>query len=51
MSLQEIHVTDLGGRLVIAAFALNSLVGSLVLWFIVRRTKLCLDFRYMSDRP
>lgn len=41
---QEIHVTDSGGRLVIVAFALNSLVGSLALWFIVRRTKLCLDF-------
>lgn len=41
---QEIHVTDLGGRLVISAFVLNSLVGSLGLWFIVRRTKLCLDF-------
>ncbi|EDS29517.1 conserved hypothetical protein [Culex quinquefasciatus] len=40
----EIHVTDLGGRLVIFAFVLNSLVGSGALWFVVRRTKLCLDF-------
>jgi hypothetical protein len=42
--LQEIHVTDLGGRLVISAFVLNSLVGSGLLWFLIRRTKLCLDF-------
>lgn len=34
----------MGGRLVIAAFAVNSVLGSLALWFIVRRTKLCLDF-------
>lgn len=40
----EIHVSDIGGRLVIFAFVLNSLVGSGLLWFIVRRTKLCLDF-------
>ncbi|XP_035897178.1 protein SYS1 homolog [Anopheles maculipalpis] len=42
----EIHVTDLGGRLVIVAFILNSLVGAGLLWFIVRRTKLCLDFSF-----
>lgn len=41
---QEIHVTDSGGRLVIVAFVINSLVGAIGLWFIVRRTKLCLDF-------
>ncbi|XP_059612287.1 protein SYS1 homolog [Phlebotomus argentipes] len=40
----EIHVFDLGGRLVICAFVLNSFVAALALWFIVRRTKLCLDF-------
>ncbi|KAJ6635501.1 Protein SYS1 like [Pseudolycoriella hygida] len=40
----EIHVTDVGGRLVICAFVLNSMIGALALWFIVRRTKLCLDF-------
>uniref|UniRef100_U5EWV6 Protein SYS1 homolog n=1 Tax=Corethrella appendiculata TaxID=1370023 RepID=U5EWV6_9DIPT len=40
----EIHVSDLGGRLVIFAFVINSLVGASLLWCIVRRTKLCLDF-------
>lgn len=45
--LQEIHVTDVGGRLVICAFVLNSMIGSIALWFIVRRTKLCLDFWYL----
>lgn len=41
---REIHVTDVGGRLVICAFVLNSLAGAILLWLIVRRTKLCLDF-------
>ncbi|XP_044727204.1 protein SYS1 homolog [Chrysoperla carnea] len=40
----EIHIRDVGGRMVIIAFILNSLIGSLVLWFIVQRTKQCLDF-------
>ncbi|XP_037944583.1 protein SYS1 homolog [Teleopsis dalmanni] len=40
----EIHISDIGGRLVICAFVLNSLVASLALWCIVRRAKLCLDF-------
>ncbi|KAG8235933.1 hypothetical protein J437_LFUL015998 [Ladona fulva] len=43
-SYQEIHVRDFGGKLVIAAFILNSLMGAVGLWFIVQRTKLCLDF-------
>lgn len=42
---QEIHIYDLGGRLVICAFVLNAFVASLALWCIVRRAKLCLDFR------
>ncbi|PSN51089.1 Protein SYS1 [Blattella germanica] len=41
---QEIHVRDFGGKLVITAFVLNALVGALGLWFIVQRTKQCLDF-------
>ncbi|XP_030374541.1 protein SYS1 homolog [Scaptodrosophila lebanonensis] len=40
----EIHIYDVGGRLVICAFILNSFLASLALWFIVRRAKLCLDF-------
>ncbi|XP_023178794.1 protein SYS1 homolog isoform X2 [Drosophila hydei] len=40
----EIHIYDLGGRLVICAFVLNAFVASLALWCIVRRAKLCLDF-------
>ncbi|KAL5274113.1 SYS1 family protein [Megaselia abdita] len=41
---QEIHVSDLEGRLVITSFITNSLVGSGALWVIVKRAKLCLDF-------
>ena len=33
-----------GGKLLIAAFICNSLTCSLGLWYIVQRTKLCLDF-------
>ncbi|XP_064547010.1 protein SYS1 homolog [Drosophila montana] len=40
----EIHIYDMGGRLVICAFVLNAFVASLALWCIVRRAKLCLDF-------
>ncbi|KAM7362749.1 protein SYS1 homolog, partial [Cochliomyia hominivorax] len=40
----EIHVSDLGGRLIICAFVTNSFLASLALWCIVRRAKLCLDF-------
>ncbi|KAL4705453.1 hypothetical protein ACJJTC_007025 [Scirpophaga incertulas] len=40
----EIHVRDNEGRAVIAAFVLNAIVGALVLWIVVGRTKLCLDF-------
>lgn len=36
------------GRLIICGFIINSLVGSVLLWFIVKRTKLCLDFRYVT---
>lgn len=42
--LQEIHVTDSGGRSVILSFVLNAFIGALILRFIVGRTKLCLDF-------
>ncbi|KAK6616858.1 hypothetical protein RUM43_014999 [Polyplax serrata] len=41
---QEIHVRDLGGKLVIVGFVINALMGSVGLWFIVERTKQCLDF-------
>ncbi|XP_059055832.1 protein SYS1 homolog [Achroia grisella] len=40
----EIHVRDNEGRSVIAAFVLNAVIGSFMLWNIVGRTKLCLDF-------
>lgn len=42
--VQEIHVTDSGGRSVILSFVLNAFIGALALRFIVGRTKLCLDF-------
>ncbi|XP_022907921.1 protein SYS1 homolog [Onthophagus taurus] len=40
----EIQIRDLGGKLVIFAFVINALVGAVALWFIVERTKQCLDF-------
>ncbi|XP_049834700.1 protein SYS1 homolog isoform X2 [Schistocerca gregaria] len=40
----EVHVRDVNGKLIITAFVLNALVGALGLWFIVQRTKQCLDF-------
>lgn len=41
---QEIHITDAGGRSVVLSFVLNAFVGAVALRFIIRRTKLCLDF-------
>merc|ERR1711911_443799 len=41
---QDVNVKDVSGRLVIACFLLNSIVGAATLWAIVQRTKLCLDF-------
>lgn len=41
---EEVHIHNYGGRGVIAAFVLNSATGAIALWFIVRRTKQCLDF-------
>ncbi|KAG5872414.1 hypothetical protein JTB14_013659 [Gonioctena quinquepunctata] len=40
----ELQIRDFGGRIVISSFVLNSLVGALVLWYIVARTKQCMDF-------
>ncbi|XP_014221221.1 protein SYS1 homolog [Trichogramma pretiosum] len=41
---KEIHVRDFGGHLVIFIFILNSIVGALALWYLVQRTKQCMDF-------
>ncbi|XP_035452209.1 protein SYS1 homolog [Spodoptera frugiperda] len=40
----EIHIRDSEGRSVIFAFVVNAIIGAFVLWMIVGRTKLCLDF-------
>ncbi|XP_032523811.1 protein SYS1 homolog [Danaus plexippus] len=40
----EIHVKDNEGRAIIAAFVINAIIGSFMLWMLVGRTKLCLDF-------
>lgn len=45
---QKIKVSDSEGRLVIFAYLINALIGSLVLLLLVKRTKLCLDFRWVS---
>nr|CAG4650548.1 EOG090X0FH3 [Sida crystallina] len=37
----QVHVS---GRLVVACYLLNSLIGAASMWAIVQRTKLCLDF-------
>ncbi|XP_039291878.1 protein SYS1 homolog [Nilaparvata lugens] len=41
---QEIHVRDIPGKLIIASYVLNSLTGACSLWWLVQRTKQCLDF-------
>lgn len=41
---KEIHVRNFGGYLLIVVFILNSIVGSLALWYLVQRTKQCMDF-------
>ncbi|XP_063218068.1 protein SYS1 homolog [Bacillus rossius redtenbacheri] len=41
---QEIHIHDFDGKLIITAFVLNALTSALGLWFVVQRTKQCLDF-------
>ncbi|XP_050673147.1 protein SYS1 homolog [Leptidea sinapis] len=40
----EIHVKDNEGRAVILAFVINAVIGAYLLWLLVGRTKLCLDF-------
>lgn len=41
---QELQPTSFGGKIVVAAFIFNALNCSVGLWYIVQRTKLCLDF-------
>ncbi|XP_011501092.1 PREDICTED: protein SYS1 homolog [Ceratosolen solmsi marchali] len=41
---KEIHVRDFSGYLVIIIFIFNSIIGSIALWYLVQRTKQCMDF-------
>lgn len=41
---QDLQPTNLTGKLNVAAFIFNALNCSVGLWYIVQRTKLCLDF-------
>ncbi|XP_035718209.1 protein SYS1 homolog [Vespa mandarinia] len=41
---KEIHIRDFGGQLVIVIFILNALIGAMALWWLVQRTKQCMDF-------
>ncbi|GAB6021648.1 hypothetical protein CHUAL_004232 [Chamberlinius hualienensis] len=41
---QELKVRETRGRLIIGAFVLNSLTCAFALWYVVKRTKQCLDF-------
>eukprot|EP00090_Calanus_glacialis_P025304 TRINITY_DN3950_c0_g1_i1.p1 TRINITY_DN3950_c0_g1~~TRINITY_DN3950_c0_g1_i1.p1 ORF type:complete len:157 (-),score=34.51 TRINITY_DN3950_c0_g1_i1:186-656(-) len=43
-SYTELQANHAGGKLLIAAFVCNALNCSLGLWYVVQRTKLCLDF-------
>ncbi|XP_063702403.1 protein SYS1 homolog [Culicoides brevitarsis] len=40
---RQVHVSNAG---VILTYLVNALVGALLLWIVVRRTKLCLDFSF-----
>jgi len=41
---QNLLATQMQGKFLIASFLFNSLTCSLALWYVVQRTKLCLDF-------
>nr|CAG4652233.1 EOG090X0FH3 [Triops cancriformis] len=41
---EDVQVKEVGGRLLVAVFLLNSLICALALWIIVQRRKMCLDF-------
>lgn len=41
---KEVHVKDFSGYLVIIIFMCNSIVGAIALWYLVQRTKQCMDF-------
>lgn len=41
---QEIHVKDFTGYSVIVVFVINSVIGAVALWYLVQRTKQCMDF-------
>lgn len=43
-SYQELEVRKVSGRMIIAAFVLNSISSAVGLWYVVKRTKQCLDF-------
>lgn len=43
-SYQILQFKDFHGRLIMAAYVLNALFGAVGLWYIVKRTKQCLDF-------
>jgi len=41
---EALQVKQFHGRLIMMAYVLNALTGALGLWYVVKRTKLCLDF-------
>ncbi|XP_064466752.1 protein SYS1 homolog [Ornithodoros turicata] len=41
---EAIHMRDMRGRCVLGSYIINSLLGSVGLWYFVQRTKQCLDF-------
>jgi len=41
---QDLRIKETGGRVIMTAYVLNSLTCALGLWYVVGRTKQCLDF-------
>lgn len=41
---KQIHVRDFAGQFIIIIFILNALIGAIALWWLVQRTKQCMDF-------
>lgn len=42
----ELWVTQYNGRITILVFVINSILATLLLWLVVKKAKLCLDFSF-----
>lgn len=41
---EELQFKEFHGRMIMGAFVLNAFTGAIALWYVVQRTKQCLDF-------